>query len=99
MLTLPIKKKWFDMICAGEKKEEYRAITPYYIERFKNIGLLNQFGEPTGKEACIVLRNGYGKNMPEVTVSVEAEIGFGCPAWGAEPGTPYYILKIKERYA
>lgn len=24
MLTLPIKKKWFDMIVSGEKKEEYR---------------------------------------------------------------------------
>lgn len=29
MLTLPIKKKWFDMIISGEKKEEYREITPY----------------------------------------------------------------------
>ena len=24
MLTLPIKKKWFDMILSGEKHEEYR---------------------------------------------------------------------------
>lgn len=34
MLTLPIKKKWFDMIVAGEKKEEYRDIKPYYDTRF-----------------------------------------------------------------
>lgn len=26
MLTLPIKKKWFDMILSGEKREEYRDI-------------------------------------------------------------------------
>lgn len=26
MLILPIKKKWFDMILSGEKKEEYREI-------------------------------------------------------------------------
>lgn len=26
MLTLPIKKKWFDMIVSGEKAEEYREI-------------------------------------------------------------------------
>ena len=26
MLTLPIKKKWFDMIRSGEKNEEYREI-------------------------------------------------------------------------
>lgn len=38
MLTLPIKKKWFDMILSGEKKEEYREIKPYYDSRFKYIG-------------------------------------------------------------
>lgn len=26
MLTLPIKKKWFDMILSGEKREEYKYI-------------------------------------------------------------------------
>lgn len=25
MLTLPIKKKWFDLILSGEKTEEYRT--------------------------------------------------------------------------
>ena len=30
-LTLPLKKKWFDMIKSGEKKEEYREIKPHYI--------------------------------------------------------------------
>ncbi len=33
MLILPIKKKWFDMIKKGEKKEEYREIKPYYDSR------------------------------------------------------------------
>ena len=33
-LILPIKKKWFDMILSGEKKEEYREIKPYYDTRF-----------------------------------------------------------------
>ena len=28
MLILPIKKKWFDMILSGEKREEYREIKP-----------------------------------------------------------------------
>lgn len=36
MLTLPIKKKWFDMILSGEKKEEYRDIKDYYTIRFFN---------------------------------------------------------------
>ena len=33
MLILPIKKKWFDMIKLGEKKEEYREIKPYWTKR------------------------------------------------------------------
>ena len=37
MLTLPIKKKWFDMIASGEKKEEYREIKEYYETRFQNL--------------------------------------------------------------
>lgn len=36
MLTLQIKKKWFDMILSGEKKEEYREIKPYYEVRMQN---------------------------------------------------------------
>ena len=38
MLTLPIKKKWFDMILFGEKKEEYREIKPYWTKRFSFFG-------------------------------------------------------------
>lgn len=37
MLTLPIKKKWFDMIVSGEKREEYREIKEYYETRFQNL--------------------------------------------------------------
>lgn len=36
ILVLPVKKKWFDMICSGQKKEEYREIKPYYRSRFNN---------------------------------------------------------------
>lgn len=40
MLVLPIKGKWFDMILAGEKKEEYRNYSPYWIKRLQywNVG-------------------------------------------------------------
>ena len=40
MLVLPIKKKWFDMIASGEKKEEYREINrriKLKIENEKNV--------------------------------------------------------------
>lgn len=37
MLTLPIDKRWYDMILSGEKKEEYREIKEYYEKRFQNL--------------------------------------------------------------
>ena len=39
-LTLSLKKNWFDMIASGEKKEEYREISPYWIKRLLRCGFL-----------------------------------------------------------
>lgn len=33
VLNLVVSKQWFDMIVAGEKTEEYRAIKSYWINR------------------------------------------------------------------
>jgi hypothetical protein len=33
-LHLSLKKRWFEMIACGEKKEEYREIKLYWIKRF-----------------------------------------------------------------
>lgn len=96
MLTLQIKKKWLDMILSGEKTEEYRTITHYWTKRFKNILLLNSQGIPIGVPRMIKLRAGYRKNAPEAKVRVSISKGTGKPEWGAEPGTVYWILTIKE---
>lgn len=54
-LRLTLKKKWFDMIASGEKKEEYREIKPYWIKRFiwnndsdniSNEQIINQLNNP-----------------------------------------------------
>ena len=82
MLTLPIKKKWFDMILSGEKKEEYREIKPYYDSRFKN-GI-----------DYIVFRNGYKKDSPKIKCGCLITKGYGKEKWGAEPNKLYYVLKI-----
>ncbi len=34
-LHLVLKSKWYDMFDSGEKKEEYRALTPYWIKRLQ----------------------------------------------------------------
>lgn len=33
ILTLHLKRKWFDLIKSGEKKEEYREQSTYWIKR------------------------------------------------------------------
>ena len=33
VLTLSVKKEWIDLIKAGEKREEYREIKPYWVAR------------------------------------------------------------------
>ena len=33
-LHLVLKRKWLDMIASGEKREEYRTQSDYWIKRF-----------------------------------------------------------------
>lgn len=104
MLVLPIKKKWFDMIVSGEKKEEYREIKPYYTIRFKRLFPYNihtnknelwYLGDRTMPQE-IIFRNGYDYNSPSVKCKCSLEIGIGKQEWGADPNINYYIIRIIE---
>lgn len=86
MLTLPIKKKWFDMILSGEKKEEYREIKPYYDYRLYSLCFPYKYD--------VIFRNGYKSDSPSIKCKVEVNKGYGKPEWGAEPNKLYYVLKI-----
>lgn len=92
MLTLPIKRKWFDMIVSGEKTEEYREITPYYTSRLH----MGHFHEEN-INSCI-LRNGYSKNSPSIGIDFWIRVGSGREEWGAEKGKFYYILEIRKKW-
>lgn len=85
-LVLPIKKKWFDMILAGVKYEEYREIKPYYIKRFKKFKDCDRF--------IVKFRNGYSNTSPSYNAEVSLSTGQGKTEWGAETGKEYYILTI-----
>lgn len=91
MLTIPIKKKWYDMILSGEKKEEYREIKPYWAVRFTNSGLLDDM-QP------VIFRNGYKKDAPHFVASCTLDTGTGRSGWGAEEGKIYYRLHIKKLF-
>ena len=94
MLTLPIKRKWFNLILSGEKKEEYRDLTPYYQKRFQTIGLLDEKGRSTFRLADVVFRNGYAKESPEFMARVTLRKKGGRCEWGAIHGQKYYVLVI-----
>jgi len=85
ILHLTLKKKWFDMIISGEKREEYREIKPYWNKR------LNK------KFDVIRFRNGYAKNSPTMTVELKG-VGkrLGKVEWGAPEKEPVYLLKLGE---
>jgi hypothetical protein len=84
ILEMTLKKKWFDMISSGEKKEEYREVKPYWESRI------------CGKEHTHVrFRNGYTKNAPSITCKLRScVISEGRPEWGAVTGTKYFVLKL-----
>lgn len=91
MLTLPIKKKWFDMILSGEKKEEYREIKPYYDSRF-----LKSLNDDRPHTDIVLFRNGYSKNSTTIRCEIILSKDYGKEEWGAEPNKKYYVLRIKD---
>lgn len=93
MLILPIKKKWFDMIKSGEKKEEYREIKPYWTKRFYKLKT-SICGYSVIFEGKVIFKNGYSKNSPKIICDVFIFKGYGKEEWGAEPNKLYYVLKI-----
>lgn len=95
MLTLPIKKKWFDLILSGEKKEEYRELKPYYTTRFKNVWNGSLLDCDTVKKE-VMFRNGYSKNSPSFIAKCTLSVGTGKAEWGAEPAKECYVLRIHE---
>lgn len=96
VLKLVLKKKWFDMIASGEKKEEYRELKPYWIKRlFCDLGNA-EAGEPV-KYEFVTFYLGYAKDRPKMTFKIEGIIyDVGRPEWGA-PSTEVFIIKLGER--
>lgn len=110
MLILPIKRKWLEMIRSGEKREEYRAISPYYTSRFKAFIPYfyhnNEVAEKAFRKATaeririgfrdVVLQAGYSHLAPAIMISGKITVGPGCIEWGAVKGEEYYILHIEK---
>lgn len=97
-LVLPLKKQWFDMIRSGEKPEDYREITNYWIVRFgvkKNTETgewdlhLFDFDE-------VEFTLGYPRldetDKRMIFRNPKLRIGKGNPKWGAQEGKEYFVI-------
>lgn len=106
ILHLTLKKKWFDLIASGEKKEEYREIKAYWVKRLldnfnwdetKNPIKLNRGSYSVKPFNIIQFKNGYSKDAPTIKLEfVGIVIDEGNPEWGAEPGVKYFVIELGE---
>lgn len=108
ILDLPLKKKWFDMIESGEKREEYREIKPYWIKRltfFKDGKLLFRYNykychfhyirEHNNVDGYTHVRFRYGYTNRTMLFKIdEITIDCGNPLWGAPCGKFVFIIKF-----
>lgn len=62
ILHLTLKKKWFDMIASGEKREEYREIKQYWVSRLTVCNAPKEFKDDNRGYAdnfCFDVDNGH----------------------------------------
>lgn len=97
-LILPLKKKWFDLIKSGIKKEEYREYKEFWKKR-----LLDKYYED---DECrqfsyryfdkVTFTCGYpakdDKNRRITFTNPTIRIGYGREEWGAQKGELYFII-------
>lgn len=80
VLTLVVQNKWFDMYIENFKKEDYRAITPYWDKRLLKY-YTGDYTNPIYKEFDFVdIRNGYTKKR----------IVFKCDGIEIKKPNPYW---------
>jgi len=103
VLFLTLKKKWFDMILEGVKKEEYREIKEYWIKRLVREQYQHHFWDMIdGKTAIpndlykdythITFKNGYSVFAPEFTIEMKGvKVGLGVDDWGAGYGRTFIL--------
>jgi hypothetical protein len=87
VLYLTLKARWFDMIEAGIKKEEYREIKQFWISRLQ------------GKEFDVVcFRNGYSSDARELWVECKGITqGKARPEWaGGEVPEDVFVISLGE---
>ena len=101
-LHLVLKGKWHDMIESGIKKEEYREIRPYWINRLCETAADSGICSGDNRnyvEIChfdeVRFHRGYTNTTMEFRVK-DITIGIGKPEWGA-PDNKVFIIKLGDK--
>lgn len=87
VLHLTLKRRWFEMIASGVKREEYREIKPYWTRRLADLGT---------EYDAVQFRNGYRADSPTMLLRLDGVFsGLGREEWSA-PKKRVYILRLGE---
>lgn len=90
ILDLVLKKKWFDMIKDGDKREEYREIKPYWTKRLVDSnGNFKNFTH-------VKFRNGYTNDFIVFGIK-DISIGKGKEEWGGDSNTDTYVISLNDQ--
>ena len=93
ILHLTLKKKWFDMILSGVKKEEYRELKDYWANRLMLTD--GKLDEPFKRFDLVCFKNGYQKDAPEIWVECKGiTIGNARPEWSDNWKCQVFVIEL-----
>ena len=98
LLNLTIKRRWFDMIASGEKREEYRSADNRQVAGvYKR---LSNYVWPT-ESLMMIRRNGYRMDSPALAVrmigmTIRSGEQAEHPEWGDPIGRGSHFVIIFE---
>ena len=93
VLYLTLKRKWYDMIASGKKREEYRDHSQYWSVRLQNLIM------HSGRNKPIVAAFSLGRTRATMFFEVsliKAVSGSQHPEWG-EPKDLHYLILLGGR--
>jgi hypothetical protein len=106
ILDLVVKYQWYDMENSGEKPEEYRDLSDYWVKRFlklnggRKAALEYLYSLPTNQiwqeYTHVRLHRGYTDTTTTFVIK-EMSIGMGNSKWGAPTDREVFIIKFGER--
>ncbi len=98
VLRLTLKKKWYDLILLGEKKEEYREIKSFWSIRFSGYSLphgLDKIMKNKKQFSFVEFKNGYGKDAPIMFVEFKGlRIGEAKPEWSDNWQGEVFVISL-----